>query len=106
MSGLSVMDTAESALYTRTPTMTYFELWHTRTNDFMDDFDSSKEAERVFEEAVARDGLKTLSGTYFVRVDDGGENHRIAEDEAILLAVRRLAATERNDDVLPQRHGG
>ncbi|MGC4105666.1 MAG: hypothetical protein QM753_04815 [Thermomicrobiales bacterium] len=86
--------------------MTYFELWHTRTNNFMDDFDSAQEAERVFEEAVARDGLKTLAGTYFVRVDDDGENHLIAEDEAILLAVRRLATAERSDETSPQRHVG
>lgn len=72
-----------------------YEIWHSRTNNMIDWFETAVEAEAVILEAVRDQGQDVLSDTYMVEVDVLGEAFPVADGEAILVAVKRLAAAER-----------
>jgi len=73
----------------------FYQLWHNPSTNFMDEFDSIEEAADVLDAAVRRDGPGFLTDTYLVVFDEAGEEHLVAQGEAILVTVKRLAAEER-----------
>jgi hypothetical protein len=73
----------------------YYQLWHTPSTNFMDEFSSIDEAVDVLDSAVRRDGADFLTDTHLVVFDEAGDEHLVARGEAILVAVKRIAAEER-----------
>ena len=82
-----------------------FEVIHTRTNNLIDQFETSEEAERIIVNAVKEQGPSVLTATYLSRVDEEGRSHFVAEGEAMLVAFKRLAAAEREGASRMADHG-
>ena len=73
-----------------------YEIWHSRTNNIIDWFDTAIEAESVIVDAIRDQGLSVLSDAYLVKVDSNGDASAVADGEAMLVAIKRLAAEERD----------
>lgn len=74
-----------------------YEVWHNETNNIIDWFDTADEADEAISAAVRENGVNMLSGMYMAHVDADGKSHFVADDEAILVAIKRLAAAEREE---------
>ncbi|MGC4191073.1 MAG: hypothetical protein QM589_07900 [Thermomicrobiales bacterium] len=75
-------------------TTEHYAFWHTRSHNLMDEFDSIDEAVDILESAVRREGPGFLTNTHLVMFDETGNEHLVAQGEAILVAVKRIAAEE------------
>lgn len=76
--------------------MTY-ELWDMESMNMVFDWNTATEAEASVREVVSRKRVAVLGGHVLLTVDDDENSTLIAEGEAMLVAIKRLAAAEREN---------
>jgi len=72
-----------------------YELWDGITNNMIDTFETVSAADRTLSSSVQKHGLTVLSGLFLLFEDNEENVELIAEGEAMLVAIKRLAAEER-----------
>ena len=76
-------------------TMTYYELWNTRTRNAVGDFDSEAEALAVVREAIRRHGREYADMLVLGCENDAGESRAIAAGQDLAELALRAASDRR-----------
>lgn len=73
-----------------------FELWDNDSRNVIDSFRSAVSAEDVLVKAYREHGSELFRSLFLMHEDDGDNIQLVAEGEAMLVAIKRLAAAERD----------
>jgi hypothetical protein len=83
-------------------TMTYYELWNTKTSNAVGDFDTEAEALAVVREAIQRHGRGYADMLMLGCEDDAGESRAIAAGQELAeLALHTGTHSSRHAQAVP-----
>jgi len=78
-----------------------FELWDMTTKNMVFDWKTAIEAEASLRAVLSRKNVAALGGHALLSVDEDENSELVAEGEAMLVAIKRLAAEERAEIATP-----